>query len=116
MGSGPGVGRDTNLRRLGQFEPNARRGKKKKKKEKPCNCDHKPFHPQYCTGFGKPYGADRVGVIKQIPLFTEVCLGPALLLQAAFWCLHTHTQGHVWSEMLTGLLLMRWEGKLDNIR
>ena len=65
--------------------------KKKKKKEKPCNCDHKPFHPQYCTGFGKPYGADRVGVIKQIPLFTEVCLGPALLLQAAFWCLHTHT-------------------------
>ena len=50
-----------------------------------------PFILSIALGIGKPYGADRLGVIKQIPLFTGACLRPAPLLQATFWYLHTHT-------------------------
>ena len=57
MGSGPGVGRDTNLRRLGQFEPNARRGKKKKKRKKnPVTVTTSLFILSIAPGSGNPMG------------------------------------------------------------
>lgn len=66
-------------------------GEEVKRKKNPVTVTTSLFILSITLGIGKPCGADKVGVVKQIPLFTEAHLGPAPLLQAAFWCLHTHT-------------------------